>query len=74
MTRELVGDEPFAVLLADDMVDAQIPCAQAVAAEFAVSDKYVTWYEALLQCLVDSENGTNPIFDLDNYSHNHCNP
>jgi UTP--glucose-1-phosphate uridylyltransferase len=26
MARELVGDEPFAVLLADDVVDAAIPC------------------------------------------------
>jgi UTP--glucose-1-phosphate uridylyltransferase len=26
MARELVGDEPFAVLLADDVVDAPIPC------------------------------------------------
>jgi UTP--glucose-1-phosphate uridylyltransferase len=24
--RELVGDEPFAVLLADDVIDAQVPC------------------------------------------------
>jgi UTP--glucose-1-phosphate uridylyltransferase len=26
MARELVGDEPFAVLLADDVIDAPIPC------------------------------------------------
>ncbi len=26
MARELVGNEPFAVLLADDVVDAQVPC------------------------------------------------
>jgi UTP--glucose-1-phosphate uridylyltransferase len=26
MARELVGNEPFAVLLADDVVDAEIPC------------------------------------------------
>jgi UTP--glucose-1-phosphate uridylyltransferase len=25
-TRELVGDEPFAVLLADDVIDAEVPC------------------------------------------------
>src|SRR6478752_10760248 len=24
--RELVGNEPFAVLLADDVIDAQVPC------------------------------------------------
>jgi UTP--glucose-1-phosphate uridylyltransferase len=26
MARELIGDEPFAVLLADDVIDARIPC------------------------------------------------
>jgi len=26
MARELVGDEPFAVLLADDVIDADVPC------------------------------------------------
>ncbi len=26
MARELVGDEPFAVLLADDVIDAAVPC------------------------------------------------
>src|SRR5271155_2874257 len=26
MARELVGDEPFATLLADDVIDAKVPC------------------------------------------------
>jgi UTP--glucose-1-phosphate uridylyltransferase len=26
MSRELVGNEPFAVLLADDVIDAEVPC------------------------------------------------
>src|SRR5512142_2997463 len=26
MARELVGNEPFAVLLADDVIDAEVPC------------------------------------------------
>ena len=26
MARELVGDEPFAVLLADDVIDGKVPC------------------------------------------------
>jgi len=26
MARELIGDEPFAVLLADDVIDAKVPC------------------------------------------------
>jgi UTP--glucose-1-phosphate uridylyltransferase len=28
MARELVGNEPFAVLLADDVIDAAVPCLQ----------------------------------------------
>ncbi len=26
MARELIGDEPFAVILADDIIDAKVPC------------------------------------------------
>lgn len=26
--RDLIGDEPFAVLLADDLIDAQVPCVR----------------------------------------------
>jgi len=26
MSRELVGDEPFAVILADDIIDSEVPC------------------------------------------------
>src|ERR1700685_2579364 len=26
MARDLVGDEPFAVILADDVIDAEVPC------------------------------------------------
>jgi len=28
MARELVGDEPFAVILPDDIIDAQVPCVK----------------------------------------------
>src|ERR1700758_357729 len=28
MARELVGDEPFAVILPDDVIDAQVPCVR----------------------------------------------
>jgi UTP--glucose-1-phosphate uridylyltransferase len=28
MARELVGEQPFAVLLADDVIDARVPCLQ----------------------------------------------
>jgi len=33
--RELVGDEPFAVLLADDVIDAEIPCLKQLMNVFA---------------------------------------
>ena len=34
MARELVGDEPFAVLLADDVIDARTPCLKQMAAVY----------------------------------------
>ncbi len=34
MAKELVGDEPFAVLLPDDIVDATIPCMKQMVAAF----------------------------------------
>jgi UTP--glucose-1-phosphate uridylyltransferase len=34
-SRELVGDEPFAVLLADDVIDAEVPCLKQMMDVFA---------------------------------------
>jgi len=34
MAKELVGDEPFAVLLPDDIVDAKVPCMKQMVAAF----------------------------------------
>jgi UTP--glucose-1-phosphate uridylyltransferase len=34
MARELVGDEPFAVLLADDVIDARVPCLKQMVQVF----------------------------------------
>src|SRR4051794_19570261 len=34
-SRELVGDEPFAVLLADDVIDAKVPCLKQMMDVFA---------------------------------------
>src|ERR1700757_359763 len=34
MARELVGDEPFAVLLADDVIDADPPCLRQMMDQF----------------------------------------
>ena len=35
MAKELVGDEPFAVLLPDDIVDAAVPCMKQMVEAFA---------------------------------------
>ena len=35
MAKELVGDEPFAVILPDDIVDAAVPCMKQMADAFA---------------------------------------
>jgi UTP--glucose-1-phosphate uridylyltransferase len=34
MARELVGNEPFAVLLADDVIDAKVPCLKQMVQVF----------------------------------------
>ena len=34
MAKELVGDEPFAVLLPDDIVDADVPCMKQMVEAF----------------------------------------
>ncbi len=34
MAKELVGDEPFAVLLPDDIVDAEVPCMKQMVTAF----------------------------------------
>ena len=35
MAKELVGDEPFAVILPDDIVDAKVPCMKQMVEAFA---------------------------------------
>jgi UTP--glucose-1-phosphate uridylyltransferase len=39
VARELVGDEPFAVLLSDDVIDSKIPCLKQM---MAVHERYRT--------------------------------
>lgn len=34
MARDLVGDEPFAVILPDDVIDAQVPCLKQMVSVF----------------------------------------
>lgn len=48
--RDLVGDEPFAVLLADDLIDAEVPCVRQLLNVFEEKGESVV---ALLQ--VNSE-------------------
>jgi len=37
MSRELVGDEPFAVVLSDDVIDSRVPCLKQM---MAVAERY----------------------------------
>ena len=39
--RELVGNEPFAVLLADDVIDAEVPCLQQMMRVFEETQRSV---------------------------------
>jgi UTP--glucose-1-phosphate uridylyltransferase len=39
--RELVGDEPFAVLLADDVIDAEVPCLKQMMQVFEQTQRSV---------------------------------
>src|SRR5438270_2433640 len=46
MARELVGDEPFAVLLADDVIDAKVPCLKQMIDAFdATQSSIIATYE-----------------------------
>jgi len=41
MAKELVGDEPFAVLLADDVIDAEVPCLKQMMRVFETTQASV---------------------------------
>jgi UTP--glucose-1-phosphate uridylyltransferase len=58
MAKELVGDEPFAVILPDDIVDAEVPCLKQMVEAFervqstilgseVVEGKAISWYGCL---------------------------
>jgi UTP--glucose-1-phosphate uridylyltransferase len=58
MAKELVGNEPFAVILPDDIVDAEVPCLQQMVAAFertqstilaseVVEGPSISWYGCL---------------------------
>ncbi len=65
MAKELVGDEPFAVILPDDIVDAQTPCLKQMVAAFektqssilaseVVEGSSISWY-GCLDCTPDAD-------------------
>ena len=72
VARELVGNEPFAVLLADDVIDADVPCLKqmidvynetksSVIAIMEVDKKAISSYGAIAGKPVS---GNNRIFDV----------
>jgi UTP--glucose-1-phosphate uridylyltransferase len=75
MARELVGNEPFAVLLADDVVEAPVPCLKqmmdvfdqqqcSVIATQVVEGKAISAYGVLDVKPVDGHNGR--LFEIKN--------
>src|SRR5438876_2424408 len=46
MARDLVGDEPFAVLLGDDIIESEIPCIRQM---MDVYDRYRTTVVAIME-------------------------
>jgi UTP--glucose-1-phosphate uridylyltransferase len=76
MARELVGNEPFAVLLADDVIDADPPCLKqmvdvfeetqcSVLATQIIEGKMISSYGVLDVKSVDSRFG-NRLFEIKN--------
>ena len=47
MARELIGDEPFAVLLADDVIDAKVPCLKQMVDAFEATQSSVIATQAV---------------------------
>ena len=75
MARELIGDEPFAVLLADDVIDNPVPCLKQMVDVFAekqgsviaaqvVEGKMISSYGVFDAKLVDGFNGR--LFEIKN--------
>src|SRR5712691_4503911 len=76
MAREMVGHEPFAVLLADDVIDAKVPCLKqmvevfdqtqcSVLATQVIEGKMISSYAALDVKPVDSRFGER-LFEIKN--------
>jgi UTP--glucose-1-phosphate uridylyltransferase len=73
VTRELVGEQPFAVLLGDDIIEAEIPCVRQM---IDVYERYHTSVVAIMEVpqdevkrygIIDAKplaEGDNNIFDI----------
>ncbi len=65
--RPAVGDEPFFVHLADDLIDAEVPCLKQMAATYAATGASVLGVEEVPRAdtgkygIVQSEAGTGPV-------------
>ena len=77
MARELVGNEPFAVLLADDVIDAEVPCLKqmvevfdqtqcSVLATQVVEGKMISSYGVLDVKPVEDSRFGNRLFEIKN--------
>ncbi|MFZ0814297.1 MAG: UTP--glucose-1-phosphate uridylyltransferase GalU [Candidatus Sulfotelmatobacter sp.] len=77
MARELVGNEPFAVLLADDVIDAKVPCLKqmvevfdqtqcSVLATQAIEGKMISSYGVLDVKPVNDTRFGNRLFEIKN--------
>jgi UTP--glucose-1-phosphate uridylyltransferase len=47
MTREIVGDEPFCVLLPDDIIDARVPCMKQMVEAFELTQSSILASEVI---------------------------
>jgi len=77
MARELVGNEPFAVLLADDVIDAKVPCLKqmvevfdekqcSVLATQVIEGKMISSYGVLDVKQVDDSRFGDRLFEIKN--------
>jgi UTP--glucose-1-phosphate uridylyltransferase len=54
MARELIGDEPFAVLLADDVIDAPVPCLKQMIDAFNETQSSIVATQAVEGAAISS--------------------
>jgi len=75
VTREVVGDEPFAVMLGDDIIDAEVPClrqmmdvyekyGQSVVAIQEVEGKAISSYGVIAGHAVDGDGNGGRLWEI----------